>query len=322
MWLMDTIDHFNLRSFDLNLLVAFDALMEEGNVTRAAKRLKIQQPAMSHNLSTLRVLFQDELFIRVGQAMRPTARANKLAGPIRNALNQAQAALSAGDVFDPATENRVFRIGMSSAVDLLLLPDLTARLRQVAPGIRLLSPSYHEDRLDALLDAGVLDMAVGCKYSPASRQLIEVLYDAEVMCCYNPALLQLANPVPLEAYEQADHAVISHSDSLKGCLEGALDFAGADLNVVAAAPDFMSVLMTARASPVIATVPARIARRYASMLGLAMSPVPIELKFPPVAMVWPRHAENDSASLWLRDQIRDIFAAAPDDWRAMVQVAA
>jgi LysR family transcriptional regulator, mexEF-oprN operon transcriptional activator len=207
-------------------------------------------------------------------------------------------------------------------VDLLRLPDLTARLRQVAPGIKLLSPSYHEDRLDALLDAGVLDMAVGCKYSPASRHPIEVLYDAEVMCCYNPALMLLADPVPLEAYQQADHAVISHSDSLKGCLEGALEFAGADLNVVAAAPDFMSVLMTARASPVIATVPARIARRYASMLGLAMSPVPIELKFPPVAMVWPRHAENDSAGLWLRDQIRDIFAAAPDDWRAMVQAAA
>jgi LysR family transcriptional regulator, mexEF-oprN operon transcriptional activator len=106
---MDTIDHFNLRSFDLNLLVAFDALMEEGNVTRAARRLKIQQPAMSHNLSTLRVLFQDELFVRVGQTMRPTARANKLAGPIRNALNQAQAALASADVFDPATENRVFR---------------------------------------------------------------------------------------------------------------------------------------------------------------------------------------------------------------------
>ncbi len=71
MWLMTTIDHFNLRSFDLNLLVAFDALMAEGNVTRAARRLKIQQPAMSHSLSTLRILLQDELFIRVGQVMQP-----------------------------------------------------------------------------------------------------------------------------------------------------------------------------------------------------------------------------------------------------------
>jgi LysR family transcriptional activator of mexEF-oprN operon len=84
---MQVIDHFNLRSFDLNLLVAFDAMMEEMSVTRAAQRLKIQQPAMSHNISTLRTLFQDELFIRVGQVMRPTARALNLSGPVRQAVN-------------------------------------------------------------------------------------------------------------------------------------------------------------------------------------------------------------------------------------------
>lgn len=83
---MQPIDHFNLRAFDLNLLIAFDVMMEEGNVTRAARRLKIGQPAMSHNISTLRMLFEDDLFIRVGQIMQPTARARTLAGPIRNAL--------------------------------------------------------------------------------------------------------------------------------------------------------------------------------------------------------------------------------------------
>ncbi|MDP4032634.1 MAG: LysR family transcriptional regulator, partial [Pseudorhodobacter sp.] len=75
---MTSIDHFNLRAFDLNLLIAFDALMTEGSVTKAARRLKIQQPAMSHSLSTLRVLMQDDLFIRVGQVMQPTARARGL----------------------------------------------------------------------------------------------------------------------------------------------------------------------------------------------------------------------------------------------------
>ena len=130
---MQTIDHFNLR--------AFDAMMEEMNVTRAARRLKIQQPAMSHNISTLRTLFQDELFIRVGQEMKPTARALNLAGPVRQALRQAQAAVLTADVFDPATERRTFRLGMSSEVELLLLPDLSARLREIAPGIRILAPS-------------------------------------------------------------------------------------------------------------------------------------------------------------------------------------
>ena len=83
MCLMTAIDHFNLRSFDLNLLIAFDAMMTESSVTRAAHRLKFGQPAMSHALSTLRMLMQDELFIRVGQVMQPTARARSLAVPVR-----------------------------------------------------------------------------------------------------------------------------------------------------------------------------------------------------------------------------------------------
>jgi LysR family transcriptional activator of mexEF-oprN operon len=312
---MQAIDHFNLRAFDLNLLIAFDAMIEEGSVTRAARRLKIGQPAMSHNISTLRMLFEDELFIRVGQTMQPTARARTLAGPIRNALRQAQAALLSADVFDPATESRVFRLGMSAEVQLLLLPDLTARMRKLAPGVRILARACLPDQVDAMIDSGALDMAIGCTYSRATRQVSEVLYEADVQCCYNPALLSLGVPVSLEDYLTADHAVISQSENLHGCVEDALEFAGADLNVVAAGPDFMSVLSTAKASPVIATISARIARRYASLMGLVISPVPLDLRFPPVTLVWPAHADKDTASVWLRDQIREVFNQS-QEWPA------
>lgn len=308
MRLMDTIDHFNLRSFDLNLLVAFDALMAEGSVTKAARRLKIQQPAMSHALSTLRVLFQDELFLRNGQTMQPTARARSLSGPIRQALRQAQTALTAADMFDPATEQRVIRVGMSAEVELLLLPDLTARLRRLAPGIKILARGCQPDEVDRMLDGGAIDLAVGCTYAQASRRICEMLFDSEVACCYNPQLLRLDNPVSIEAYLAADHAVISQSESLHGCIKEALEFAGVELNIVTAAPDFMSVLATARISPVIATVSARIAQRYGPLLGLVTSPVPLTLRFLPVAMVWPTHSDNDLAGRWLRQQIREVMS--------------
>lgn len=259
---MQVIDHFNLRSFDLNLLVAFDAMMEEMSVTRAARRLKIQQPAMSHNISTLRTLFQDELFIRVGQIMKPTARALNLSGPVRQALRQAQAAVLMADAFEPATEQRTFRLGLSSEVELLLLPDLTARLRDIAPGIRILARGGDATEVNAMLDAGVIDMSVGCSYLPDSRHHSEPLYQSSVLCCFNPQLLKVSNPVSLDAYMAAQHAVISQTDSLHGCVKDALEHAGAELEVVAAAPDFMSVLATARSSAVIATVSSRIARRY------------------------------------------------------------
>ncbi|WP_105432499.1 LysR family transcriptional regulator [Neorhizobium sp. T6_25] len=302
---MQVIDHFNLRSFDLNLLVAFDAMMEEMSVTRAAQRLKIQQPAMSHNLSTLRTLFQDELFIRVGQVMKPTARALNLSGPVRQALRQAQAAVLTVDAFDPAIEKRTFRLGLSSEVELLLLPDLTARLRDIAPGIRILARGGDAQEVEAMLDAGVIDLSVGCSYLPDSRHHCEPLYQSSVLCCFNPQLLKLSNPVGLDAYMAAQHAVISQTDSLHGCVKDALEHAGAELEVVAAAPDFMSILATARSSAVIATVSSRIAARYGPLLGLEVSPVPLALSFPPVAMVWPLQMDSDPGCRWLRQQIRD-----------------
>ena len=136
---MSRIDYINLKSFDLNLLLAFDAMMQEGSVTRAADRLKVQQPAMSHALGNLRMLLQDELFVRSGQAMRPTPRAEALAGPVRSALEQAQKALFTPEQFDPRTQTRTFRIGMSAEIELVLLPSLVARLRKEAPGISILA---------------------------------------------------------------------------------------------------------------------------------------------------------------------------------------
>lgn len=306
---MTTIDHFNLRSFDLNLLVAFDALISEGSVTKAAKRLKIQQPAMSHSLSTLRVLLQDELFIRVGQVMQPTAKARSLAVPVRQALKQAQPALSGGDRFDPATEERTFRIAMSPEVELLLIPDLTARLRRFSPGIRLLARVFPYEAMDPSLEDGSIDLAVGCTYTQTSRRSFETLYKTEFACCHNPDLLKLANPVGLEAYLAADHATISQNETLQGCIKDALEIAGVELNVVTAAPGYMSVLSAVQGSPLIATVPSRIAERYAPLLGLEVASLPVLLSFPPVNMVWANHADGDPANVWLRQQIREVFAS-------------
>jgi LysR family transcriptional activator of mexEF-oprN operon len=308
MRLMTTIDHFNLRSFDLNLLIAFDALMSEGSVTKAAKRLKVQQPAMSHSLSTLRILLQDELFIRVGQVMHPTAKAKSLALPVRQALRQAQLALSGGSAFDPATEERTFRIAMTPEIEMLLVPELTTRLRQLAPGMKVLARIFSYNGGEPVLEDGSIDLSVGCTFAKTSRRLFETLYEVGVSCCFNPALLKLSNPITLEQYLNADHALISQSESLQGCIKEALEMANIELNVVAAATAFMPVLSAAAASPIIATVPTKIAERYAPLLDLQISPVPVDLSLPPVHMVWAAHADADPVNAWLRQQVRECLS--------------
>ncbi len=305
---MSSIDHFNLRSFDLNLLVAFDALMEEGSVTRAAARLKVQQPAMSHSLATLRGLLQDELFVRSGQTMRPTARAKALAPQIRDALHQVQATLQRKERFDPATQDRTFRLGFSSELEVLVLPALTARLRSKAPGIRLLGHTTARAAVHQLLDDGQLDLTVGCYDHDPSRHHGVHLFEQSMSCCFHPRLLRLPIPIGIETYVRSAHALMTQKDDLQGCLAKALARIDTKLNVVVAASDFLSVLAAAAHAPVLATLPTHLVELYAPRFGLKVSPVPLELRVPAVSMVWSARADRDPGLVWLREQILPVIA--------------
>jgi len=303
---MDNIDHFNLRSFDLNLMVAFDAMMQELSVTKSAEKLRIGQSAMSHNLSTLRVLLQDDLFVRVGQKMQPTAKARALAGPVRTALSQAQNALQASDCFDPAKTDRVFRIGVTGEMEMVLLPALVNRLQSAAPGGKLLSRAITHDTVEQMMDGGEIDLAVGCRAEIPSRHRGEVLFQSEVACCFNPTLCGLGDTLSREEFLAARHAVLSQNENVAGCVGVAMQGMGIDLDVVLAAPDFMPLLAAARTAPIVATVPRRIAVQYAPLFGLTTAKMPIDLAFPPVTMNWAVWTDRDVAMVWLRDQIRSV----------------
>ena len=305
---MSSIDHFNLWSFDLNLLVAFDALMREHSVTRAATRLKIKQSAMSHNLSTLRLLLDDELFIRVGQVMKPTPRALALALPIGRLLEQAQHAITTRETFHPEQETRTFSIGFSSELEVLLMPSLTAQVQSYAPGIKLLARPAQPDEVHRMLDDGMIDLAVGCFGDGAERHRRKLLFEQSLTCCFNPKLLDLAVPISQSAYLAQRHALVSQNASIRGCLEYAMRTANVEVDVVMAAPEFLTVLSTVMSTPVIATLPSRIANCYGPLMGLVNSPVPFDFEVTPISMVWAAHSDRDPASEWLRQQVEPILA--------------
>jgi DNA-binding transcriptional LysR family regulator len=150
----------DLRRIDLNLLVILDALLSEQHVTRAAERLHLSQPAVSHALARLRDLLGDPLLVRAGAGLVPTSRAMELMAPLTEALAQVQSLL-APNAFDPATTRRTFRLAMSDYGAAIVLPGLIRTLRSEAPGIDLqISHASREGMLDGILN-GDIDIAVG-----------------------------------------------------------------------------------------------------------------------------------------------------------------
>ncbi len=308
---MRNISHFNLRSFDLNLLIAFDALMKDRSVTKAAIRLKVQQPALSHHLSTLRVLLDDDLFIRVGNDMRPTAKAEALADGVAQILAAAESLILAQDTFDPASSDRIFQIGFSCE-ELLILPELSERMQGRAPDIRFVARRLESGQASEQLDNGQLDVAIGC-YPPAPRRYEHTkLFSQQLACCYNPDLFDAQGNIDREAYLSGRHVFVSEAGDLEGCIGSMLSNVGHRLNIVLGVPEYLTALAAAMTAPLLVTLPMQIARRYASIFKLKTQLAPIDLDLPPVSLIWAKRAASDKATTWLREEIIAACASRND----------
>jgi len=306
---MQPIDSFDLRLFDLNLLVAFDALMRERSVTRAAQRMRVGQPAMSHSLATLRVLLQDELLVRVGHTMTPTNHALLLHERVAEGLATLQGAVRLSESFDPAHEDRTFRLGFASDVELVLMPKLMEVLRAQAPGIRIVGHLVDAGEVEHLLDNGMLDAAIGCFTKQVGRFRLTHLYEQELVCLWRPDLLKLELPLTRDSYLAAPHVAMTLDDNLRGCLDAALAASGETLTIVAASAQFLSVLSIVASAPVMATLPSGVARLHADRFGLTIARPPIELRLPPISLLWSARLDLDQGASWLRERIADCLTS-------------
>ncbi|HBZ07781.1 MAG TPA: LysR family transcriptional regulator [Massilia sp.] len=301
---MQAINHFNLRTFDLNLLLAFDALMQELSVTRAAARLKIRQPAMSHALANLRTLFDDALFIRTGHVMQATARAKALHAALHPLLLQMQEALAAKARFDPASETRTFRLGINGQAEAIIVPALVAHLGQHAPGIRIQSIPIAEQAFHVLLNDDRIDLMIAHASDDLGWLRREKLYREQYVCCFNPSLLACSTPITADEYFAAVHGLVSADMDLSGFLAYMLRHAAAQLQVTHSSHNVMTLLAMAAQSPLIASLHGRVAARHAAAFGLAISPLPFDVDDLEVDMIWHPRSDNDPALDWFRALVR------------------
>ncbi|MGA0532135.1 LysR substrate-binding domain-containing protein [Hansschlegelia sp. KR7-227] len=305
------IDHANLGKLDLNLLVAFDALMSEPTVTRAAARIGLGQSAMSHALGRLRLAFNDELLTRGPKGMLPTPRALALIEPVREALARIEALVAPPAAFDPERAERTFTLGMPDSSEVLLMPRLVAQLQRTAPGIHLLLRNVDRYRILQDLDADRVDLGIGIFEEGQTHHKRRALHRESYLCVFNPDLVGVAPPISLDDYVRLPHVLTSLVESAHGVVDDALAKIGKTRVIALTSPRFTAAPFVVRQAPVIATMHANVALFFADALGLAVSPAPIELPDVTISMLWHSSYDADPAHRWLRETIRRLVDSEP-----------
>jgi DNA-binding transcriptional LysR family regulator len=300
---MTSIDHANLSRLDLNLLVAFDALLTERSVTRAAARVGLGQSAMSHNLARLRILFGDELLTRGADGMRPTPRALELADPVRVTLSQIQAAVLQREAFDPSTADRAFRIGLADSIEVALIPGLMARLRGAAPDVALRLRSINRLSILEELDSGRLDLGIGVFDHGQIHHKRRPLYTDNFLCLFSPKQLNLAPPISLADYLRLPHMLTSLSDDAHGAVDDVLAKLKLKRTIALTTRDFLpchSCCGERRSSP-------RCPRGSRAILprpsGLPPAPRLSSSPTFTISLLWHASFDQDPGHVWLRQTV-------------------
>jgi DNA-binding transcriptional LysR family regulator len=295
-----------LRKIDLNLLLAFSVLMEERNVSRAAERLLLGQPGLSAALKRLREALDDELFVRVGRGLEPTARALEIAPAIDAALGNIAVALRPPAAFDPAEYEGEFRIGMCDNLETGFFGPLAARIRREAPKARLVSVATETRLATRHLDDGVFEMSISVHGEPASWHVREHLFDQCSLTVYSPRQLKLKGTLTLEDFVREPHIAISFESETMTDIDAALEKHSKRRRVAASVPRYSALPTALDAMPAIATIPESIARCMASLHDFVVVPPPVELQAMPVSMLYRRIDEADPRAKWFRTLFVDV----------------
>ena len=296
----------NLNTFDLNLLLVFEAVQRRRSVTKAADDLGLSQPAMSHALKRLRVRLNDQLFIRTPEGMAPTPRAEQLAEPIRRSLMELQRTLDAEE-FVPATADRRFTIAVNNSAAIVLVDTISCDVGALAPNMRLAIVPRGNLDVAASLDLGELDLALISQPIPGARFSSQVLTEDQcvvVMRRGHPLARGELDPGALAA---APHLLISSSDHDFSFVDEELRARGLTRKVMLEAP-FLSAGAILTHSDMVVIME----RRVAEALGRAHQIETAALPFPSTiqrsVMVWHCRFDDHPAHKWLRTRI--IAAAA------------
>ncbi|WP_158746508.1 LysR family transcriptional regulator [Acidisphaera sp. L21] len=293
------------KKLDLNLLLALEALLAELNVTRAAKRLNLSQPALSAQLARLRDIFSDQLLIPTSRGVSATAMATELQVPLRHALDQMRALVSRARSFDPANAKIIFGISASDYMQVTVLLPFVTQLHVVAPDVQVMVRAVHEPKAD--LERGDVDVAFlqSSEVEGTEFRYLDVLRERYIGVTRKQSFT--AGVMTMERFIAARHVIVSpRATGFRGSTDDALEAIGLTRKVAVAVSSFVMMIEAVAESELIALAPERLAARYADRVDTFEPPLPVS-GFR-IAMVWHERTHDHPARAWLRAQLAQFCA--------------
>lgn len=299
---MKIITKRNYEQLDLNLLTIFDAVMTELNVTRAADRLHMTQPAVSNALKRLRHLLNDKLFVKVPSGVRPTPKAIEVWHPIREALAQIRRTLEPM-TFDPTTATVTFTVAMNDFVAARLLPQLVSALEDCAPQVNIRTVPTTNINAPMLLEQAEIDLAIGVFSNSSTRLRSQILLTSPFICVMRREHPLAGKKLTLQRYVQAKHLLVTLSGEPTGFIDGMLQERGLNRRVALTVNQFAIAPQLIATSNLIAILPTHVVQLSELADQLYLTPPPIEIAPSILHMLWHERLHTDPAVGWLRSFI-------------------
>ena len=290
------------KRLDLNLLVTLEALLVEQNVTKAAARLRLSQPAVSAQLSRLRDVFDDPLLIPAQRGMTPTAKAMELLDPLRRALDQARGIVATHRNFEPSKASLTVAIACTDYLQAAIIKPLVIELRKSAPGVRVALLNLDAQQLEAQMVRGDVDLALMTPETAPPSLRTRHLFDERYVLIGRRDHPRLRDGITVEKFAQLEHVTVSlRGGDFVTAIDSVLAALGRSRNVVLSAASFLFVAEIVSQSDFVALVPERLVHDRADKLRLMDCPFPVE-GFA-VGMVWHERNHGHSGQRWIRQAI-------------------
>ncbi|NQX89298.1 MAG: LysR family transcriptional regulator [Halioglobus sp.] len=292
----------NLRSTDLNLLTVFEAIWEERQMSRAATRLGMTQPAASQALARLRITFDDTLFLRSHKGMLPTPRASALAGPITSALDQLREVVTRQEAFDPDNADRTFTIAFARFGELNLFPALLQSI-SAHHGVRIRSHAGDSTEVFDLLKKHTVDFGFDHR-KPEDSNLHHCLFEQEEMVVIARAdHPRLDKRLSRKQYFEERHIVLTVSDERRAFLENVFSASNAQRHILAEADQAVALPSLVMGTDALATIPRSMAETSLFAKQIRIYKLPLQIPRLPIYMIWHRALDRDPGHLWMKSRL-------------------